>query len=246
MAKDAGIHIGTSGWHYEHWKGPLYLEELSPPEMLDFYSGYFQTVEINSSFYHLHAVETFQHWSGEVPENFVFAVKANRYSTHMKKLKDAGPALDKFLVCARGLEPKLGPVLFQLPPRWKCNIERLRNFLPELPDDIRSTFEFRDESWFNSEVYRALEQAGAAFCIYDLAGRQSPGLVTADFVYLRLHGPGNAYQGKYERETLQDWADLFKVWAAQGEEIFCFFDNDQNGYAALNAIELKEMVEKVK
>jgi uncharacterized protein YecE (DUF72 family) len=244
MAKDTSIHIGTSGWHYEHWKRPFYPVELSPPEMLGFYSRYFQTVEINSSFYHLPGVETFHHWGIEVQEDFIFAVKASRYLTHMKKLKDARAALDKFLLCARGLGPKLGPVLFQLPPRWKCNIERLRNFLAELPDDIRCTFEFRDESWFNNEVYRTLEQAGAAFCIYDLAGRQSPRVVTANFVYLRLHGPGNAYQGKYERETLQDWAEAFKTWVAQGKEIFCFFDNDQNGYAALNALELKEMVEK--
>jgi uncharacterized protein YecE (DUF72 family) len=246
MAKDAGIHIGTSGWHYEHWKGPFYPANLSHTEMLAFYTRYFQTVEINSSFYHLPGMETFEHWGRVAPEGFIFSVKASRYLTHMKKLKDARPGLGNFLMCTRGLGPKLGPVLFQLPPRWKCNVERLRNFLPELPDDIRCTFEFRDESWFDDEVYEALEQAGAAFCIYDLAGRQSPRVLTANFVYLRLHGPGDAYQGKYEGKVLQDWADVFKNWALQGKEVFCYFDNDQNGYAALNALELKEMVEKMK
>ncbi len=244
MGVAGSIHIGTSGWHYEHWKGAFYPPVLPATERLAFYAGHFQSVELNSSFYRLPGVDVFRNWGNTVPEGFVFAVKASRYLTHMKKLKDPCTALEKFLECARCLGPKLGPILFQLPPRWQCNVERLRSFLGELPDDIRCVFEFRDPSWFNDEVYEALKEAVAAFCIYDLAGRLSPIITTTDFVYLRLHGPGQAYEGRYEEEVLRGWAEKFSAWAAQGKEVFCFFDNDQSGYAAINALELQEMVQK--
>lgn len=244
MGSAGGIHIGTSGWHYKHWKRVFYPVSLSSAEWLAFYADHFQCVEINSSFYRLPGVETFRNWAEMVPADFVFTVKASRYLTHMKKLMDARTGLKKFLECAYGLGSKLGPLLFQLPPRWQCNVERLRVFLAEVPTDVRCVFEFRDTSWFSDQVYQILKDAGAASCIYDLAGQLSPEIVTAGFIYVRLHGPGSAYQGKYQERVLSQWGEKFLVWAAQGKEVFCFFDNDQNGYAAINALELKGIIEK--
>ncbi|MBN2426734.1 MAG: DUF72 domain-containing protein [Deltaproteobacteria bacterium] len=213
--------------------------------MLAFYAGNFNCVEINNSFYRLPDLETFRKWGNTVPEGFAFAVKASRYLTHMKKLKDPSEALKKLLECARGLGPKLGPVLFQLPPRWHCNAERLQDFLGEMPPDVRCAFEFRDKSWFNERVYDILQDAGAAFCIHDLGGELSPVVVTADFIYVRFHGPGAAYQGKYQVEALRLWAERLAGWNAQGREVFCFFNNDENAYAVANALELKRIVEEV-
>lgn len=244
MTQPARIHIGTSGWHYDHWKGPFYPEDLGTGEMLDFYAAHFRAAEINNSFYRLPAAKTLETWRESVPGGFCFAVKASRYLTHMKKLKEPRQPLETFLERIGALGDRLGPVLFQLPPRWRCNHKRLGNFLAEIPAGVRCAFEFRDPSWFNDEVYAVLRSAGAAFCIYDLAGTTSPREVTADFVYLRLHGPGKAYEGSYGRSALAGWAGALSAWSRQGKEVFCFFDNDQDGYAARNALELKAMLEK--
>jgi uncharacterized protein YecE (DUF72 family) len=232
------IHIGTSGWHYEHWKGPFYPKGIASGDMLAFYAERFQAAEINNSFYQLPTAKTLEAWSNAVPAGFLFAVKASRYITHMKKLKDPEEPVGHFLDRIRVLGSRLGPVLFQLPPNWRCDCDRLKNFVAELPDGYRYAFEFRDPSWFDDKVCRVLEDAGAAFCIYDLAGRQSPKTVTADFVYVRLHGPGEAYQGDYSPQALSGWAGAFSAWARQGKDIFCFFDNDQRGYAPANAMSL--------
>jgi uncharacterized protein YecE (DUF72 family) len=242
--KDRGrIHIGTSGWHYGHWKGPFYPEDLPSQKMLAFYAEQFHAAEINNTFYQLPEKETFVQWRGTVPKDFLFAVKASRYITHMKKLKDPQEPVATFLERVAALEDRLGPVLFQLPPRWRCNIERLRAFLKALPGGFRYAFEFRDESWFNAEVYKALAEFGASFCIYDLAGRLSPKEITSELIYIRLHGPDGAYQGEYGPSALSGWAGAFAGWTRQGKEIFCFFDNDQAGYAAKDALLLQKMIE---
>lgn len=241
--KKNNIHIGTSGWHYMHWKGPFYPHDLSAENFLEYYSRHFKTVEINNSFYRMPEEKTLRHWRDTSPEQFVFAVKASRYITHMKKLKDASQPLFLFLERAAALGDRLGPVLFQLPPRWRCNPERLRAFLGMLPGGHRYAFEFRDRTWFDDAVYDALQEYGAAFCIYDLAGEISPKEVTADFVYIRLHGPGGPYQGQYKTEVLAGWTGAFSAWSKQGKEIYCYFDNDEAGYAAQDALRLKEMTE---
>lgn len=240
--KQSKIHIGTSGWHYDHWKGPFYPGDMRADKFLDYYAHHFTTAEINNSFYQLPAEKTFLQWKDTVPGGFLFSVKASRYLTHMKKLKDPGQALMKFLKRVDKLENKLGPILFQLPPRWHFNGERLQRFLRVLPDQYRYAFEFRDESWFNRECYELLDNAGVAFCIYDLAGLMSPKEVTSNFVYIRLHGPGGAYQGRYDRATLSHWAKTMSAWVRRKKEIFCYFDNDEAGYAALNALELQKMI----
>ena len=243
MKASENIHIGTSGWHYDHWSGPFYPEDLSKDEFLSYYSKVFHTVEINNSFYHLPSEETFTKWRDTVPDGFIFSVKASRYITHMKKLKDPQEPVTNFMKRVDVLEDKLGPILFQLPPRWKVNPERLINFLKALPAGFRYTFEFRDSSWFDQRVMDALTDQGAAFCIYHLNRQLSPKEVTADFVYVRLHGPDGAYQGQYDTSELSGWAGAFSTWARQSKEIYCYFDNDEKGYAAGDALKLDAMVE---
>ena len=242
MGTGRRLHIGTSGWHYAHWKGPFYPRGLADEELLAWYAESFQTAEINNSFYRLPTAETFAAWRETVPEGFIFAVKASRFITHMKKLKDPAEPLGTFLGRASILGEKLGPILFQLPPRWKRNAGRLRSFLEELPGEYRYAFEFRDESWFDPEIYKPLAEHGAAFCIFELAGALSPREVTADFAYIRLHGPGDAYQGEYGRKGLAPWAEAIAAWTRQGKDVFCYFDNDQSGFAPRDARRLQEMM----
>jgi uncharacterized protein YecE (DUF72 family) len=242
MARKKKIYVGTSGWHYDHWRGPFYPEDLSKERFLEYYVGRLGTVEINNTFYQMPEKKTFTQWRKTVPEDFVFAVKASRYITHMKKLKDPVKPLSNFFKGIEVLQDRLGPILFQLPPRWSLNLNRLESFLKALPSGYRYSFEFRDQSWFDSQAYELLEAHNAAFCIYDLDRRISPKQVTADLVYVRLHGPGAAYQGKYTKRDLAGWAGAFSTWWKQGKDVFCYFDNDQAGYAVQNAVELNTML----
>jgi uncharacterized protein YecE (DUF72 family) len=160
----------------------------------------------------------------------------------MKKLKDPEEPVHSFTNRVKTLGEKLGPILFQLPPRWHVNAERLEAFLQQLPGEFRFTFEFRDPSWFDERVYALLEEHGVAFCIYDFDRRLSPKKVTADFVYIRLHGPEGPYQGQYTAQQLAGWTGAISTWVRQGREVFCYFDNDQAGYAPENAAQLQEML----
>ena len=238
------MHIGTSGWSYPHWRGPFYPDDLSSSEWLDYYARRFATVEINNSFYKLPKASTLEAWAATVPPDFVFAVKASRYITHMKKLKDADETVPRFLELVRPLARQLGPVLFQLPPNWRCNADRLERFLDGLPRQYRYVLEFRDPSWFDPRVYELLSARGVAFCIYELDQNTTPLELTADFAYVRLHGPGGAYQGSYDDDTLRGWADTFEAWNRQGRDVYCYFDNDEAGYAAANAARLRELTKQ--
>jgi len=237
------IRIGTSGYHYKHWKGPFYPEKTSANKMLEFYLRHFNTVELNNSFYRLPTEVAFDEWKRATPAHFVFAVKASRFLTHNKKLKDPEQALDKFLPRVMHLDAKLGPILFQLPPKWKVNLERLEGLLNVLPRRFRYVFEFREQSWINSEVESLLARFNAAFCIYELAGYHSPNTVTANFAYIRLHGPAaGKYQGSYSDERLGEWCRRIKRWSKKLQAVYIYFDNDQAGFAAQNALTLKRMV----
>jgi uncharacterized protein YecE (DUF72 family) len=237
------VRIGTSGYHYKHWVGTFYPQKTPSSKMLDYYVRHFDTLELNNSFYRLPTIEAFESWRAATPNNFVFAVKASRFITHNKKLKDPENALDNILPRVQHLGKKLGPVLFQLPPKWKINFERLEALLEILPREHRYAFEFRELSWMTREVNRLLERYNAAFCIYELAGYHSPFDVTADFAYVRLHGPeAGKYQGRYSHAQLRAWARQIEQWAATLKAIYIYFDNDQAGYAAQNALELKRMV----
>ena len=217
MSLPQEIHIGTSGWHYEHWRGPFYPVDLPLTASLKFYERHFTTVEVNSSFYHLPKQDTLNKWRDTTGSGFTFSVKASRYITHMKKLKDGKETFPPFLRVIDLLGDKLGPILFQLPPRWHCNASRLNEFLEALPGTLRYAFEFRDPTWFKQEL-------------------------TANFSYVRLHGPGAAYQGQYDTGVLAGWARLLRSWARRGIEIFCYFDNDQSGYAVKDALRLKTIL----
>ena len=242
MESAGGVHIGTSGWHYKHWKGQFYPADLPTTKWLQHYVDHFDTVEINNSFYRLPAASALELWCRQTPAHFCFAVKASRYITHNRKLNDPQNAVDKFLAVIEKLERRLGPILFQLPPSWKVNVERLDEFLSGIPRGHRYVFEFRNETWNVPQVYEVLRRHNAAFCIYELAGFLSPVEVTADFTYVRLHGPGNKYQGDYSKQTLRDWADRIAAWRRELKHIFVYFDNDQAAFAAKNALELKQMV----
>lgn len=238
----ARIHIGTSGWHYNHWIGPFYPRGTKPSDFLSYYARHFSTVEINATFYGLPAIGTVCDWCDATPDGFIFTCKASRYITHMKKLADPQEGISRLLETIGVLGMKLGPVLFQLPPRWHANPERLENFLALLPGNLRYAFEFRDETWFSSEINERLRRSSAAFCIYDLAGRHSPLTHTADFVYVRLHGPDGAYHGSYDERILRDWAGRFEAWRKDGLDVYCFFNNDPQGHAVRNALRIKSML----
>ncbi|MGV3539277.1 MAG: DUF72 domain-containing protein [Rufibacter sp.] len=245
MQEKGTIYIGTSGWHYPYWKGNFYPAGMASKDFTNYYIKFLNTVEINNSFYRLPTAEMFAVWRASVPDDFLFAVKASRYITHMKKLKEPQQGLAQFLGNAQALEEKLGPILFQLPPAWKVNIERFHDFLQALPPYHRYTFEFREPTWYHPEIYDLLRKHNHAFCIYELAGHMSPLEVTADFVYVRLYGPTlNKYQGSYPDSAMQWWASTCHTWAEEGKDVYVYFDNDQNGYAAFNAITLQEMVRR--
>lgn len=237
------IRIGTSGWHYKHWVGRYYPEDIKPAEMLDFYLRDFDTVELNNTFYQLPKESSFETWRQSVPGKFLFAVKGSRFITHMIKLKDAERGLSNFIPRAQLLGRKLGPILWQLPPRWNVNVARLEEFLDALPRGMRYAFELRNETWMNDAVLEVLKKYNAAFCIYELAGYHSPLEITADWTYIRLHGPTEfKYQGSYSDAQLAAWADRIESWKKKMKAIYVYFDNDDSAYAVDNALTLKRLV----
>ena len=239
----AEIRIGTSGYHYAHWRGPFYPEKFPASKMLQFYIQHFDTVELNTTFYRLPPPTAVQGWHDGTPQGFVFAAKGSRFLTHMKKLKDPVPGLERFFEHIGGLGEKLGPIVFQLPPFWNVHVERLAGFLAALPREHRYAFEFRNPAWHCEEVYSLLTKFNAAFCPFDIAGYQSPVLLTADFIYVRLHGPGpGPYQGLYSDEALGDWAAHIRKWKRRLRAIYFYFDNDMAGFAVRNALELRKKV----
>jgi uncharacterized protein YecE (DUF72 family) len=243
MANACEVRIGCSGWHYKHWVGRFYPEKTPASKMLDYYLQYFDTVELNNSFYKLPTVESFQCWKDATPRDFRYAVKASRFITHNKKLKDPENALENFLPRAEALGRKLGPILFQLPPQWRINEERFEQFLSALPRYHRYTFEFREPSWESPRIRELLHRHNAAYCIFELAGYHTPLHITADWTYVRLHGPTqNKYQGSYTNEQLRQWAVRIADWSTRLKHIYIYFDNDDSAYAAFNAIELKKLV----
>jgi len=234
------VLIGTSGWHYEHWRGPFYPDRFASDRMLSFYAERFNTVELNNTFYRLPPAGAAELWKKSTPPGFLFAVKGSRFITHMKKLRDPELAVERFFDRIRGLGKKLGPIVFQLPPFWAVDAKRLKDFLKVLPKPRRYAFEFRHPSWNTPEVYKILSSHNAALCIFELAGVQSPIDVTADFTYIRLHGPGGKYQGSYDDRALTSWARRIEKWNLPASYIY--FDNDEAGYAPRNAARLRQIL----
>jgi uncharacterized protein YecE (DUF72 family) len=236
------IRIGSSGWHYKHWLGTFYPPKTTAGRMFHHYLQYFDTVELNNTFYRLPGEPALHAWREQTPPNFRFAIKGSRFITHMKKLKDPEASIARFFDRIDILGEKAGPILFQLPPGWPADAERLDRFLSALPRHYRYAFEFRNETWNSEEVLNLLRRYGAAYCIFDLAGYQTPLITTSDLVYLRLHGPGGKYQGDYPKRTLDRWARQIAEWSNESRDVWVYFDNDDSGYAPKNALELKAKV----
>lgn len=237
--------IGTSGWVYSHWRGPFYPEDLPSGKWLDFYRRHFPTVELNNSFYRLPREENWRSWRRSVPEGFLFAVKASRYITHVKRLTHAEQPLENFLGGARLLESALGPILYQLPPNFHLkpeNRDRLAHFLSLLPSDLRHVFEFRHDSWFDDDVFSLLRLHNAAFCVFHMFDRETPLVATTDFAYVRFHGSDSAYGGSYTDRQLREWADRLRDLPDDVREVYVYFNNDAHGYAVANARTLSSLV----
>jgi uncharacterized protein YecE (DUF72 family) len=239
--------VGTSGYVYPHWRGRFYPTGLPVREWLSFYARHFDTVELNNTFYRLPAKAAFRDWRAAVPDDFVFAVKASRYLTHLKRLKAPGAPLDRLLRRLQPLGPTLGPVLFQLPPQFHANIQRLRAFVralqrqPHVPG-LRAVLEVRHPSWLVPETFDLLREAGVALAFHDARSQPVVGPVTADFVYLRRHGPGGRYRGFYTEAMLRADARRIRRWLAGGLDVYVYFNNDGGGAAVRDARRLRRLL----
>lgn len=240
------IRIGTSGWNYDHWQDNFYPSDLNSDDWLTFYADHFNTVEINNTFYQLPKAETLRSWNNITGDDFLFAPKASRYTTHMKKLSDPKESTDKIFELFPELGESLGPILFQLPPNWSFDGEKLARFLEILPQEFRYVCEFRDQSWINDEAAEILRKYNCGFCIYDMENYQTPEYITSDLIYIRLHGPdpNHKYQGRYSDEALSYQAERIQHWAQEDYDVFLYFNNDMEGFAPQNALQIKEMLNR--
>ncbi|HLV81097.1 MAG TPA: DUF72 domain-containing protein [Chthonomonadaceae bacterium] len=236
------LWIGTSGWVYKHWQGLFYPSELPAGQQLAFYAGHFSTVEINSSYYRLPEPSVFAAWRAQTPEGFLFAVKASRYLTHLKKLKDFEEPLQRLMNHASGLQEKLGPVLFQFPRTWPPHLERLEPFLAALQayPDRRFAFEFRHSDWLAEPVYALLERAGAALCLPVHPQMPLQPRLTAPWTYIRMHY-GRGGWG-FAEEELAEWAGRIRAFLGQNADVYVYFNNDPEGHALRNALRLRQML----
>ena len=236
----ARVRIGCSGWQYKHWRGDFYPDNLPASRWLEHYAAHFDTVEINNSFYRLPSAETFAAWRSRVPRGFLYAVKASRYLTHMKKLTTPADPLALLFSRARQLRDRLGPTLYQLPPRWPRNLERLAAFVRALPKSRQHAIEFRDPSWYTDETFDLLERHHVALCLHDMAGSATGRMAVGPFVYVRLHGP-QKYAGRYPDSQLREWADWTARRSQQGVPVYIYFNNDTGGHAPRDAIRLRDL-----
>jgi uncharacterized protein YecE (DUF72 family) len=237
-------YIGTSGWHYDHWRHRFYPDKLPKAKWLEFYSRHFTTVELNNTFYRLPSEEAFAKWHDSSPANFAFAVKVSRFITHIKRLKDVEEPLDSFLGRAKILSEKLGPLLYQLPPSMHRDDRRLESFLSILPSGMKHTFEFRHHSWLDDGVFAILRQHNVGLCVFDMPGLTCPLLATADFAYIRFHGSTDLYSSLYSDEELTEWAKRLAGLAPEVEEVYIYFNNDTEAFAVKNAVTLGDYLER--
>jgi uncharacterized protein YecE (DUF72 family) len=229
------VRIGTSGWQYADWRGPFYPEKLPQRAWLESYAERFATVESNNAFYRLPERATFEAWADRTPADFVMAVKVSRYLTHVKRLQGPAEPVARFLSRARGLGPKLGPALLQLPPQLRCDRELLARTLDRFPPDARVAVEFRHESWFTDDIRRLLTDHGAALCLADRRGVLGPVWRTADWTYLRFHVGRARPRPSYGDAALDGWAArLAAQWSAD-EDVFVYFNNDHRAAAPRDA-----------
>jgi uncharacterized protein YecE (DUF72 family) len=235
----SGVFIGCSGWQYKHWRGDFYPAELPQSRWLEYYAQRFDTVEINNTFYRLPEAETFASWGKRAPRRFVYAVKASRFLTHMKKLKDPEDPLQLFFSRAIRLGPSFGPVLYQLPPRWPINLERFETFLRALPKGRRHTVEFREPSWYHDDVFALLKRHRVSLCLHDMQGSASGQHAAGPFVYVRFHGTAK-YSGSYRDDTIEQWAQWLAERVREKMKVFAYFNNDTGGHAPRDAVRLRD------
>ena len=239
----ARILIGTSGWVYDHWRGPFYSEDVAKKDWLRFYATQFASAEINGSFYRTPSIEAVRAWREQTPKDFVFAWKASKYITHWKRLSDKSKnSLALMETRLKALGPKAGPVLFQLPPHFTANRERLASFIKLLPRGRPYAFEFRHPSWYEQPILDVLRDHDIALCLSDHHDAPAPWEVTARHVYVRGHGPGGEYRDRYPAKTLRQWAREIARWKRQRRTVYVYFDNDWNAAAPADAEHLSELL----
>ena len=237
--------VATSGWVYEHWWGTFYPHDLPRAEWFRHYAERFRSVEINNTFYRMPGEKAVHGWNEQSPDDFTFAFKASRYITHMKRLLGGPRPIRDFLDKLKPLGPKLGPVLFQLPPHMPLDVPRFRAFLKDLPQgEARYVCEFRHPTWHTEEIFSLLGEHGVGFCIHDIP-HPTPIEITSDVVYLRFHGTERAYAGEYGRDRLAPWAERMGAWHRAGNDVYAFFNNDEEAMAILDAEELGDQVERL-
>jgi uncharacterized protein YecE (DUF72 family) len=247
----ATARIGCSGWHYKSWRGTVYPADLPITEWLRSYTSRFSTVELNNSFYRLPSESAFAAWRAQVPRGFEFAVKASRFLTHIKRLRDPEEPLQRLLSHAEPLGPTLGPLLYQIPPRWFPDPARLELFLSMLPERLtpRSrrrlyhVVEMRDPRGYEPWVLDLLRHHQVTLCIHDMPASESPLLLTGPIAYLRFHGYGAKYGGSYPDEVLDEWAVFIRQTLATGRDVYAYFNNDIDGFAVYDAERLRVRVE---
>jgi uncharacterized protein YecE (DUF72 family) len=238
----ASIRIGCSGWQYRDWRGDFYPAGLAADRWLEHYAEQFDTVELNATFYRLPQARTFAAWSRRLPPGFAMAVKASRYLTHQKRLRDPAEPLARLWTRAEQLGPHLGPMLYQLPPRWHANLERLCGFLGALPAGRPQAIEFRDRAWNRPDVYGAIAAAGISLCLHDMPDSRPDPTPVGPFAYVRFHGQDGSYGGRYPTRVLLGWASRLRDWRDAGLPSWVYFNNDIGGHAPRDAARLREMV----
>jgi uncharacterized protein YecE (DUF72 family) len=239
------FHIGTSGWVYDDWQGIFYPKGLSRAKWFEFYNRNFTTVELNNSFYHLPSEKAFATWRAKSSKDFTYAVKATRFITHLKKLRNTEESLATFLERVQILGEKLGPLLYQLPPSMRRNEAVLESFVELLPNQLHHVIEFRNESWFDEAVFDLLRRNNIGFCIYDMPGFTTPLVVSADFAYLRFHGREQLYGSCYSKAEIAEWARKIAQLGQGLTSVYVYFNNDVEGFAVKNAKDLTEIVRKL-
>ena len=237
------VQIGTSGFSYSHWKNRFYPANLKSTEWLEYYCQHFSTVELNNTFYHLPSESALQRWYETTPDDFKFTVKASRYITHIKKLKDCSEPIDLFLERISILKNKLGPILFQLPPNLNKNLMKLESFFKLIPDAINTVFEFRNSSWHDEDTFELMRKYNISFCIHDIL--ECPKVITGDLIYMRFHGVRAEFNGCYSEKDLLEWGEWAKANLKKAKTFYAYFNNDQNAYAIKNASMLSEIMEPV-
>jgi uncharacterized protein YecE (DUF72 family) len=240
----APVRVGTSGWEYRHWVGSFYPRDLARDRRLEFYADRFDTVELNNSFYRLPDGDVFARWARRVPKQFAFAVKASRYLTHVRRLREPEEPLERLWSRADRLGAHLGPMLYQLPPRWRPNHDRLATFLMAVPRSRLQAIEIRDRRWYGARLASLLADAEVALCIHDMPGSTPAPVRVGPFVYIRFHGAGERYGGAYSAQRLTAWGRRIRAWSEQGWPVWAYFNNDIGGHAVRDADRLRTLIQR--